>query len=420
MEKSYRLCQFMMIVSFLLLLFGCGWLLSWSKGPARTYIVIEDKDLSRGQIYQTEPLTGYRKISDDFFITVRTKKKKLGISADVFSMSAMATPWIRNEIVKTKKDLSTASLEDLFTAANSVGALKKISSERPMTMEVELTPHRYGPIDPKLIASLPATEVFESDRPMTYPGSLEGKEMKWMKVNEKAFSAFAQAYSSLAKMKDQPLDKGGHIFLSASGAMAPYPFLSKAAEFNSGQVSFGKPIVSTSEETGLNIPRSITSKFDVYVMKFAVSFRDIDYENIEKLVFSVLGPNGISALELIPLRFDEEMSVRCIVSSPELKIKYGNKAIELGKVYEKEIIYKVLKPKIIANGLQENEFSWSMMEGSIQPGAKRFISILEVPKGREWLTLQFQASARAKSGWIAQGDTISTKPVLIDINLPVD
>jgi hypothetical protein len=189
-----------------------------------------------------------------------------------------------------------------------------------------------------------------------------------------------------------------------------------------GFASFGRPLVTTAEEEKLVIPKSIAAEGDIYMVKFAVSFRFeealIRIEDIQRLAFSVTGPVEILALELIPLRFDREMSITKIASSPEIKVQHGPNAMEIGKVYEQQIVYKILKPTIVAEGLQESAFAWSMADEAVQLGAKRFIAILQVPKGTKSITVQFQASAITKSSWMAQGNIISTAPESREIQLP--
>jgi len=206
-------------------------------------------------------------------------------------------------------------------------------------------------------------------------------------------------------------------FVYAAASMSSLPRLKNAAQFIAGRVTFGKPTLHTSAERKLLIPDSITAASDVYWIEFAVSFRDLNTRNIERLAFGVTAPSGTVALELVPLRYDREMSTSQITSSPEIKLRVGEKAVELGKIFEQQVVFRTLRPIIVADGLQEHEFSWSLMEEAIQPGAKRFVAILAVPKGSQSLTVLFQATAITKPGFFAQGNVIATEPVLAEIRL---
>lgn len=385
--------------------------------PVYAQIVVRDEELSADQILSIEPLIGYRKISPEL-LTVAPAGAKIGIPVDVFVESAKATPFVKGAILKAGIDPSKATLDEWYMASKV--ADWRISREylwEPMNIKVHSKAYEDVIIDPIFVASLPETEIFKSPKPLTYVTQVGDKKVEWLEVDSEAFTTFANSYtllSSVAHLSPSQAQKG---FTDASAYMASLPFLAMAAEFKAGEVTFGTPLVYSSKEKKLVIPESIASKNDVYWIEFAVSFRDIDVSNIEKLTFGVTAPAGILALELIPLRFDREMSVTRVVSSPELKMKLGDKAVELGKVYEQQVVYKSLKPIIVADGLQENKFSWSMTDEAVQPGAKRFVALLKVPKGKESLTVLLQASAKTNPTWYAQGNIISTEPKLLDTRL---
>jgi len=386
--------------------------------PVYAQIVVGDEELSVGQILSIEPLIGYRKLSPELF-TVAPREAKIGIPVDVFVASAMATPLVKDAILKAGTDPSKATLDEWYMASKVADwRISQAHLWEPTTIKVYSTGYYEDVIiDPAFVASLPQTEIFKSAKPLTYVTQVGGKEVEWLEVDSEVFTIFANSYTLLSSIAHLSPSQAQKAFTEASAYMAPFPFLAAAAEFKGGEVTFGTPIAFSSREKELVIPESITSKNDVYWIEFAVSFRDIDVSNIEKLMFRVTAPSANLALELIPLRFDKEMSVTRVVSSPELKIKFGDKAVELGKVYEQQVVYKSLKPIIVANGLQESKFSWSMTDQAVQPGAKRFVALLTVPIGKESLIVQLQASATTKSTWVAQGEIISTKPKLVDISL---
>jgi len=385
--------------------------------PTDAEIVIGDEELLEDQILSREPLLGYRKLSPEFFAATLVEPK-MGIPTDIFVESAKATPWVKDAILRVGVDPLKATLDEWYMASQL--ANWRISREHlwePMTIKVYSEAYGDVIVDPSFVASLPETEIFKSPKPLSYVTKVGDKEVERLEVDSEVFTTLATSYDFLSSAAYLPLSEAQKSFTDASLRMASFPFLATAAKFKGGEVTFGTPIVSSQKEKGLVIPESITSKNDVYWIDFAVSFRDIDVGNIEELGFFVTAPTGILALELIPLRFDKEMSVTRVVQSPELKIKYGNKAIEIGKVYEQQVVYKSLKPLIIAYGLQESEFSWSMKDEAAQPGARRFVALLKVPKGKESATVQLRASARTKSGWLAQGDIISTETKLVEIEL---
>jgi len=57
------------------------------------------------------------------------------------------------------------------------------------------------------------------------------------------------------------------------------------------------------------------------------------------------------------------------------------------------------------------------LEESVQPGSKKFIVLLQVPKNKKQITIQMQASGKTKSFLFVQGNLVSTAPKLFDIVL---
>ena len=375
--------------------------------PLYAQIVIGDEDISRNEILSTNPLIGYRKLSPELFKC--DGERTVGIPVDVFIESAKVTQLVKDRLLKEGIDPSKATLNDWYMATrptNSTTSQEHIS--KPTTINLYSAAYDNMIVDPMLVSSLPKTEIFKSDEVLTYTTHVGGKEVECIKADPTAFASFADSYCALAEAEGMEPTHAQHSFEYASDIMASYPLLREAAEFEAGQVSFGKPVIFSSNEKKLVIPESITSKGDVYWTTLALSFYDIEINDIEELIFVVTAPPEIFALELIPLRFDKEMNVTRIISSPEIKVKFGANVVELGKVYEQQVVYKSLKPTIVAYGLQENKFSWSMVDEAIQLGSKRFVALIQVPKGRESLTLELQASAKTKPGWIAQGNIIAT------------
>lgn len=375
-------------------------------------IVIGDEELSAAHVLSTEPLFGFRKVSGEVFKVTGAAKEKVGIPVNVFVESAKAMPRIKDKVIKAGKDPSSATLDDWYRASESV-PLTTAKMVKPMGMKVRLSAERQITVDPHLIVSLPKTEVFKSGRPESYVIDADREKVELIKADPEAYQTFANCYTVLAKAAKLSPPKARQSFNYVSANMDSHPHLKEAAMFHGGEVTFGKPTVFSSEEKRLDLPESIIANADVYWIEFAVSFRDVEICNIEKLIFTVSADEGISALQLIPLRFDKEISKTITTSSPELKTRY----VAVGKVYGQEVVYKSLKPIIIADGLQESDFSWTLMDEAVQPGAKRFIAVLQVPKGKKLLMLNIQAGAKTKPGWVAQGNIISTKAKLVNIKL---
>src|SRR5439155_25608786 len=84
-----------------------------------------------------------------------------------------------------------------------------------------------------------------------------------------------------------------------------------------GYVSFGKPISTTIKEEGMIVPRSLTKRGDVYIVRFAISFLVPSISSFEQISFNVTVKEKVVAIELIPLKFDKETSIIKTTSSPD-------------------------------------------------------------------------------------------------------
>jgi hypothetical protein len=337
--------------------------LSSSQGQ----IVIEDQELSLEESHSATPLYGFKKIS----------------SSALRSLQAGGSIGLPHQ---KKTDGTIYVSEKKHARSLSVG----------------------GAADP-LAEDLPRATTINSHT------------KKIVTINKKASSRMVDSYSQLEHAPSLSPFKAMKGLNNVNASLASAPALSaltEAVRFRGGQVTFGNPLVFTAREKKLVLPESISSKYDVYWIEFAVSFRDLDVKKMEKLIFGVSMPPGRMALELIPLRFDKETKVKQITSSPEIKVQApGGEAVELGKFYEQEEAYKVLKPVIVASGLQENEFSWSLEDEAVRLGSRRFIAILEVPKGERALSVILQAGAKTKPSLLAQGNIIGTEPQIVALTL---
>ena len=167
----------------------------------------------------------------------------------------------------------------------------------------------------------------------------------------------------------------------------------------------------------LNVPKLISNKYDVYLIQFAMTWRNLPREDLKELGFSVRAPDNTNALELVPLTYGIKIEEKTGTSiSPGVEAE-GVK-IELGEVYGREISFSYLRPTIQAYGLQESQFSWVLRDQAVQPGAERFVCALGVPKHSKQLTLAMSAHARwpARMMLIAGGvETSDEKIVTVDL-----
>ena len=72
--------------------------------------------------------------------------------------------------------------------------------------------------------------------------------------------------------------------------------------------------------------------------------------------------------------------------------------VSLGEVFGREVSFNYLRPTIRAYGLQESQFSWTMRDQAVQPGAEQFVCVVGVPKQWEEIALTVSAFAQWWAG----------------------
>jgi hypothetical protein len=189
-----------------------------------------------------------------------------------------------------------------------------------------------------------------------------------------------------------------------------------AAFLQSNDVTFGMPLVENSTDAQLHLPKQVSNKFDVYLIQFAMTWHDLPRNDLDQLGFSVKLPAGTIALALMPFRYGVEVTEKAEAKiAPEIEAE-GVK-VSLGEVYGREISFSYLKPTIRAYGLQESEFSWTMRDQAIQPGAEQFVCMVGVPKQSKQITLQVSAFAQWSGGWSSAAGIESTDEKIMQVSL---
>lgn len=189
-----------------------------------------------------------------------------------------------------------------------------------------------------------------------------------------------------------------------------------AVFLQSNDVTFGMPLVENSTDAQLHLPKQVSNKFDVYLIQFAMTWHDLPRNDLDQLGFSVKLPAGTIALALMPFRYGVEVTEKAEAKiAPEIEAE-GVK-VSLGEVYGREISFSYLKPTIRAYGLQESEFSWTMRDQAIQPGAEQFVCMVGVPKQSKQITLQVSAFAQWSGGWSSAAGIESTDEKIMQVSL---
>jgi hypothetical protein len=181
-------------------------------------------------------------------------------------------------------------------------------------------------------------------------------------------------------------------------------------------VTFGTPLISTSTEAHLNVPQEISRDFDVYLIQLAMTWRQLPSVDLTELGFSVKVPSDTLALALMPLRYGITVEEKT-GTHPAPEVELEGVKVKLGEVYGRDISFSYLKPTIQAYGLQESQFSWTMRDQAIQPGAERFLCVVGVPKHSKELALVMSAFVRKTSSMFSAGGIESTDTKMTKIHL---
>ena len=228
---------------------------------------------------------------------------------------------------------------------------------------------------------------------------------------------FYTAYTQLVFSQHFDNTNALAAFSEASRKLVQYPELYEATRAIIAPVSFGKPLVYTDQEKSLQIPNSIDRQYDVYWIEFAISLRNLQGEDFDQATFHVMIPDDSIALELIPLSHGIEQTVTDKAATPTIGVARGGVEVKLGEFFSHTVAYTTLKPVIIANGLQESQFSWNLKGEAVNSGSKRFVAILGVPKGSVSLVTQLALAAKTNDTWGIQGDIASTGVIVYKIEL---
>jgi hypothetical protein len=282
---------------------------------------------------------------------------------------------------------------------------------------------QHEKVDANFVSLLPATELFDCSAPQTFyhtsysPGS-EPLVVEMLATKTKYSNLLSTSYEYLDYYTNVA---GVHAVTQYAGVryanswLSSAPALKTVATFKGGNITFGKPMVYGPREAKLEVPETISRVHDIYAVYFAASFRDIDMEDFDSITIEISPQAESIALDLIPLRYDQEIANTITSGIPGFKTGAGGINVELGSLYQKQVVFKSLKPTVTAFGLQERDFSWSLSGDARHLGSVRFMVILGGPKGSTQLPVKLRAQARYHETWFAQGGIVSTEPIKAEL-----
>ncbi len=316
--------------------------------------------------------------------------KSAGINLDdALSLSGNDFKSIEPESVEIGTYSGTASFD--ATAVKNLAAIGAIDFSKGKTLTLGGEPLKVYPFDAE----------YWSELEPTYEGAQRAKKFQIWQNRDEWQSPFRMIYAS-----------------------SKYPFggLKDALVVEFGKVTFGKPLVKTGREAGFKVQRAIAEEYDVYLVEFAITFYDIPVTELEELSYRLSLQEDCIAFELAPLRLTAEENITQTVQTPEITIG----PLTLGQFFERQVVFKNIRPQVIAYGLREDSFSWSLTNDAVVPGSHIFVAALGIPKGRKEFSLRQSVGAKTKHGIktaglvpiYVEGDWLTTENSKIAIKLP--
>jgi len=373
-------------------------------------LIVPNRHLGPEEVSATMPLVGFRKVPEELFAS-GSHHDRNGIPVNWFLASTKATPSLKAAIMRGGSNPHNASLGAWYTASRKDSFCRSTATGKPDLIEVPIEDARVAVADSMAISCLAGTELFGSPTVKVYETS-QPRGVQWMEANPLAFQTFSTGYAFLHQGKVTQVPDAHNRFNAANQTIAGLPLLSKTVTFRQGQVTFGRPKLLIPDEVNIGIPPSLKTERDFYVAQFAVTYSDTAMTDVESASFEVTSDGQASAAELLPLRFDAK--------TVEASTRRGAdpRGTVLGQLYGADIVFESLSPTIVAYGLQETRFWWTMSDDACKPGANRFVALLEVPRGLESIALTLQASVRKEGGLWVEGGLLATEIHKLDVDLP--
>jgi hypothetical protein len=234
-------------------------------------------------------------------------------------------------------------------------------------------------INARLIVDLASSELVP-DHFIVYQGGIVAGAEQMVEVDRDVGQTFSIAYSSIDVSRLYDVRDRVEALQEADAQLAAYPLMFDALKVELSPISFGKPLSVPAEEQGLKIPPSISRRYDVYWLEFALSLREIRSSDVEEVLFDVRFPNDVIALELIPLLYGKERQVVQSESTPPITVAGRGAAVTIGEFYKQTVTFTTLEPTIVAVGLRESNVAWRLRDEAIRLGSQKFIAIVGVPK----------------------------------------
>lgn len=408
-----------------LCVYGCLGGISLS-GESTNVIVIEEPQLVKKEIGTSLPIVGFRSVSSSFVARKFVEKQGDELEEGVFiPESLIVKAWLKDkkfaEAVNAK-DVSEITIEKLKASGIDVSKFEwtpiknDLASVQGIVLDEKDTFIGAGKVDSSAIIAMTSAGMF--DLTNKYETVFEKPTAYAVGFKAEYSRDIFKTYEVAAKFQDFPLSDPTTNWAAASklikAASAQYPIdFEKALTVELGNATFGKLRIQSAREAGFEVDSRIAKKNDIYLVEFAVTLYDLPTGSIDELSFRVDCVNVCIAWELAPMRVVVADENTTTVNTPSVTFK----DVTVGEFFKKTVTYKTLRPQIIAFGLREDSFSWSLKDAAIGTGSYVFLAALGVPKGTKNFTVQRSIAVKTTDGFVTEGGWASTDKMAESVSL---
>jgi hypothetical protein len=411
--------KFSALVSFLLVS-GSSVFPAWAEDRLDAIVIDEPSPLAR-TADNTLPLIGFRS-AFPVLLDRRLVDKPGDVSEEAYFVpeTVLIKAWMQDAkfsaavaSVSKAAPTASASIKQLKEAGIEIEKFEWLpiggdaSSIRPISFEGTKVIANEGKIDSSAIIAMTAAGMIDLTK--TYDAGYSKDQIKAVgfdaKFSNDVFKTYAGASSLSGQSFSSPTYDWGKTKNLVELANIEYPIdVRKTLTFNLGNVTFGRPRLVTAKEAQFKLDKTLAASSDVYFAKFAFTAYDIPEKSIEELSFRISCGKACVAWELAPLRVMAGEEKEDTLKTPTISIK----GVEVGEMFSRTIKYTTLRPQILAYGVQEDQFSWSIKDAAIENGSHVFVAAIGVPKGTKEIRFERSIAAKTAVGWLSEGGWVST------------
>jgi hypothetical protein len=380
----------------------------------------------------TVPLIGFRSASSSLIDGKMINAANNGhLPADAYFVpeNTLVKAWLKDEkfaeaaaaALKTSpQDLhakSTLTIEQLERAGIEVQKFdwtpieSGFKSVKPFPIN-SLANGQVSSIDSSALIGMTASGAIDVSK--TYDIKFNGTDVKIIGFSNKAPGNLFQTYTDVADLQNQsftnPTTDWNKVQDLINSASIEYPIdIRKSITFQLGSVTFGKPRLKTAKEAKFVLDQNLTRTNDVYLVTFAFTLYNLPNGKIDELSFRIDCGSDCTAWALEPMKVVSESQVSETAKTPSVSIE----GFSVGEMFGRTVNYKSLKPQIVAFGVQEGRFSWSIRDAAIETGSHIFAAAIGVPKGTKAIKLSKSLAARMSPNFIffSEGGWLSTSDI---------